>query len=269
VFFALMGCFFSISQVLQLVYGYSPLEAALRMAPISVVMVLVAPQSARLAAAFGKRRIVAIGMWLVAGGIGLMSLVGAAASYPLLLAGLLVMASGMALAMSPTTDLLMSSVPRAQAGMGSAMNDTTRELGGSLGVAAFGSLLASRYATEIAPVTSDLPDRARAAADSSLAGALAVSERLGDGGQALAAAAREAFMSGFRFSLVIGAVVVAAAGVVAHRFLPDRAADEASVDDLDVLVPAPAPEPDDALVPPAHGPTGLVDAAVALDGVPA
>jgi MFS transporter, DHA2 family, integral membrane protein len=254
VFFALMGCFFSISQVLQLVYGYSPLEAALRMVPISIVMVLVAPQSARLAGAFGKRRVVATGMWLVAGGIGLMSLTDANASYPLLLAGLLVMASGMALAMAPTTDLLMSSVPRAQAGMGSAMNDTTRELGGSLGVAAFGSLLASRYATAIAPATAALPDRARVAADNSLAGALAVSERLGDSGQALATAAREAFMSGFRFSLVIGAVVVAAAGLVAYRFLPDRAADVIPTDDLDTATPEP---------------TDLVDSAIVLEGIPA
>jgi EmrB/QacA subfamily drug resistance transporter len=258
VFFALMGCFFSISQVLQLVYGYSPLEAALRMAPISVVMVLVAPQSARLAAAFGKRRVVATGMWLVAGGIAVMSLSDTQASYPVLLAGLLVMASGMALAMAPTTDLLMSSVPRAHAGMGSAMNDTTRELGGSLGVAVFGSLLASTYAATIAPATAGLPEQARVAADSSLAGALAVSERLGDGGETLAAAARDAFMRGFRVSLVIGAVVVAAAGLVAYRFLPDRAADEAPARELDDRdAPPPTPEPAD-----------LVDD-LALEGVPA
>ena len=69
VFFALMGTFFSMSQMLQLVWGYSPLEAAIRLAPISVAMMIAAPQSARFAARFGKRRVVASGMWMVAAGV--------------------------------------------------------------------------------------------------------------------------------------------------------------------------------------------------------
>lgn len=238
VFFVLMGCFFSMSQLLQLVYGYSPVGAALRMLPISVAIVIIAPRSASLAARYGKRRVVAAGMWLVAAGIAIMSLIGADPNYPVLLVGLVVMASGMGLAMSPTTDLLMSAVPRDKAGMGSAMNDTTRELGGSLGVAVFGSLLASRYASTIAPSVTALPAQAQDAASNSLAGALAVSHRLGDSGQALAGAAREAWMNGFHFSLVVGAVIVAAAGLVAFRYLPDQAADLADeVIDLDAELP--------------------------------
>lgn len=225
VFFALMGCFFSMSQLLQLVYGYSPFEAAIRMAPISIAIVIAAPRSAKLAARYGKRRVVAVGMWLVAGGIAIMSTVTAEPNYPLLLVGLLVMATGMGVAMSPTTDLLMSAVPREQAGMGSAMNDTTRELGGSLGVAVFGSLLASKYAAAIAPSITALPAQGQDIVSNSLAGALGVSHRMGESGQALASAARDAWVSGFRFSLVVGAVVVTAAGIVAFRFLPDQAAD--------------------------------------------
>ncbi|MBI2705513.1 MAG: MFS transporter [Actinobacteria bacterium] len=225
VFFALMGSFFSMSQLLQLVYGYSPLSAALRLAPISIALVIAAPRSAKLAARYGKRRVVAGGMWLVAGGIAVMSLIGTDANYLLLLAGLMIMATGMGLAMSPTTDLLMSAVPRDQAGMGSAMNDTTRELGGSLGVAVFGSLLASKYAATIAPSIGALPAEAQDVASSSLAGALGVSQRMGESGQALAGAARDAWMSGFRFSLVVGAIIVTAAGILAFRFLPDQAAD--------------------------------------------
>jgi EmrB/QacA subfamily drug resistance transporter len=226
VFFALMGTFFSMSQMLQLVWGYSPLEAAIRLAPISVAMMIAAPQSARFAARFGKRRVVAAGMWMVAAGVLVVSRMGVDPTYPVLLGGLFVMAFGMGTAMSPTTDLLMSAVPRKQAGMGSAMNDTTRELGGSLGVAVFGSLLASRYASQLADVVTQLPDRAADVVSGSLAGALRVSsEAPGPQGLALADAAKSAWMDGFRFSLLIAGLVVAVAGLVAWRFLPDQAAD--------------------------------------------
>ncbi len=225
VFFALMGTFFSLTQMLQLVWGYSPLEAAVRMAPISVAIMIAAPRSAKLAARYGKRRVVATGMWMIAAGVGVISTMGVEPSYLLLLGGTFVMALGMGTAMSPTTDLLMSSVPRTQAGMGSAMNDTTRELGGSLGVAVFGSLLASRYAAELAG-TSQVPDQVREQVSSSLAGALQASQVAGgDDGAALVVAAKDAWMSGFGFSALVAAVVVAVAGGLAWRFLPDQAAD--------------------------------------------
>ena len=225
VFFALMGTFFSMSQMLQLVWNYSPLEAAVRLLPISFVMMASAPQSAKLAARFGKRRVVAIGMWLVAAGVFIISRIGVEPQYFLLLAGAMIMAAGMGTAMSPTTDLLMSTVPRKQAGMGSAMNDTTRELGGSLGVAVFGSLLASRYAHGLAEALGQVPSEARETVSGSLSGALRVSGAAGDAGTALADSARFAWVSGFQFSLMVAAVVVAVAGAVAWRFLPDRAVD--------------------------------------------
>jgi EmrB/QacA subfamily drug resistance transporter len=237
VFFALMGTFFSMTQLLQLVYGYSPLGAAVRLIPISIAMVIAAPRSAKLAARFGKRKVVAGGMWCIGIGIGSTALIGIDANYLLLVSGLFVMAIGMGLAMSPTTDLLMSSVPREKAGMGSAMNDTTRELGGSLGVAVFGSLLASRYSDQLAPHVAILPPAAQEAASGSLAGALGVAQGLGDGSNAMAVAAREAWVSGFRLSVLAAAVVVMLAGVLAYRFLPDQAADVASpIDDEALLV---------------------------------
>ena len=241
VFFSLMGMFFSMSQLLQLVYGYSPLGAAVRLIPISIAMMIAAPRSAGLAARFGKRRVVASGMWLMAAGIGTLTFISAHSNYPLLVSGLFIMAFGMGIAMSPTTDLLMSAVPREQAGMGSAMNDTTRELGGSLGVAVFGSLLASRYSHALAPSLGALPARAQATAEGSLAGALQAGSGLADGGAAIVAAAKEAWVNGFRFSLVIGSAIVAAAGVLAWRCLPDQAHDAAPVTPRmdDLLVPEP------------------------------
>jgi EmrB/QacA subfamily drug resistance transporter len=234
VFFALMGSFFSMTQMLQLVWGYSPLESAVRMAPISVAMMIAAPQSARLAARFGKRRVVASGMWLVAAGVLVASRMQVEPTYLLLIVGLFVMAFGMGTAMSPTTDLLMSSVPRKNAGMGSAMNDTTRELGGSLGVAVFGSLLASRYAHELTGVVAQLPSRAADAASGSLAGALSIAGSTPDpdAAGALVQGSKEAWMQGFRFSLLIAGIIVALAGAVAWKFLPDQAVDLPMEQDL-------------------------------------
>jgi EmrB/QacA subfamily drug resistance transporter len=227
VFFTLMGIFFSVSQLLQLVYGYSPLAASVRMLPVSVMLVVVAPQSPKLVERYGKRTVVAAGMVFMAAGLAVLSRMDAGSSYALLLVGLVLMAGGIAAAMSPTTDLLMSAVPREHAGMGSAMNDTTRELGGSLGVAVFGSLLASRYVDELAPSLGGLADSARTTAQDSLGGALGVAARAGGSdGAGLAAAARDAWMGGFSLSLMIGTVIIAAAAVLAYKGLPDSAADE-------------------------------------------
>ncbi|MGD9755428.1 MAG: MFS transporter [Acidimicrobiia bacterium] len=229
VFFALLGMFFSMSQLMQLVWGYTPLGSAVRMLPVSFVMVLVAPRSAGLAERYGKRRVVAGGMVAMTVGVLIMSMVGVSASYLVLLLGIVVMASGIALAMSPTTDLLMSAVPRDKAGMGSAMNDTTRELGTSLGVAVFGSLLASRYADALAGTVSSLPVQAREVARGSLGGALQVAGTLEPSrGGSLVAAAKDAWVSGFRLSLLGGALVIAVAAAIAYRFLPDQAHDVAA-----------------------------------------
>lgn len=231
VFFALMGTFFSMSQMLQLVWGYSPLEAAVRMLPISFVMMVSAPQSARLAARFGKRRVVAVGMWMVAAGIGIVSTIGVVANYPVMIGGFCVMAFGMGLAMSPTTDLLMSTVPREKAGMGSAMNDTTRELGSSLGVAIFGSVLASQYTAGLAGPLAQLPESVRSVVSGSLGGALGVAQAAPSGGEQLAQVARLAWVDGFQFSLLVAAIVVGVAGLVAWLFLPDQAHDLATAAD--------------------------------------
>ena len=144
VFFTLMGLFFSIAQLFQLVMGYGTFESALRMAPIALFMMVGAPLSTALVDRFGKRRVVAGGMAIVAVGIGIIATLDASPSYAVVLAGMGIMAFGMGIAMSPTTDLLMSAVPRSKAGMGSATNDTARELGGALGVAVLGSVMATR-----------------------------------------------------------------------------------------------------------------------------
>ncbi|HTO00953.1 MAG TPA: DHA2 family efflux MFS transporter permease subunit, partial [Microthrixaceae bacterium] len=225
VFFALMGTFFSLTQLLQLAWGYSALEAAIRLLPISAAMMIAAPQSANMAERFGKSRVVGFGMGLVAVGIFMISRVGVHPGYPLLVSGASIMAFGMGLAMSPTTDLLMSSVPRKNAGMGSAMNDTTRELGGSLGVAIFGSLLASKYVSGLSDLLPSLPAEAREFVGGSLGGAMSVASKDPVHGKAILETATQAWVDGLRLSLLIASVIVACAGVLAWRLLPNQAAD--------------------------------------------
>ncbi|MGB6059629.1 MAG: DHA2 family efflux MFS transporter permease subunit [Microthrixaceae bacterium] len=247
VFFALMGTFFSLTQLLQLAWGYSALEAAVRLLPISVAMMIAAPQSANMAQRFGKSRVVGTGMGLVALGILMISRVGVHPDYLLLVSGASIMAFGMGLAMSPTTDLLMSSVPRKNAGMGSAMNDTTRELGGSLGVAIFGSLLASKYVHGLSDLLPALPARAQELVSGSLGGAMSVASKDPVHGPAILESATQAWLDGLRLSLLIASFIVAVAGVLAWRLLPNQAADvealglaetateTSTADDLDAL----------------------------------
>lgn len=227
VFFTLMGLFFSVAQLFQLVMGYGTFEASLRMAPIPLFMMFASPLSPAMVKRLGKRRVVALGLAIVAGGILILATLDNNPTYLHVLAGMAVMATGMAMTMSPTTDLLMSAVPRTRAGMGSATNDTTRELGGSLGVAVLGSIIASNYASNLLPSLNGLSDIQRGAAQSSLGGAFGVAQQIGGAqGAALLEAAQNAWMSGLSLAMFIGAAIVAVAAVIAFVAMPDKAHDE-------------------------------------------
>jgi len=118
--------------------------------------------------------------------------------------------------------------------MGSAMNDTTRELGGSLGIAVLGSVMASQYASHVAGAVTGLPAQAAAVVKSSLAGALAVAGQTGNG--ALAATAKSAYMSGMTLSMVVGAGIILLAAVLAFVGLPaDEPLPVAVAADADVV----------------------------------
>ena len=231
VFFALMGMFFNMSQLTQLVWGYSPLEAALKMLPMSAAIVVSSIMSPKLVQKFGKRKVVGSGMLIVALGVLLLSTLGIDVNYGMFVLAMCTAAFGMGIAMSPTTDLMMSAVPRSRAGMGSATNDTTRELGGSLGVAILGSLLAAQYSEKITPAVSQLPQQAQVVAESSLAGALRVGQMLPPQiGGALSIAAKTAWLDGYSHSLIVGAIVIAASATIAFKWLPNQS--EESVDEI-------------------------------------
>jgi hypothetical protein len=129
------------------------------------------------------------------------------------------------------TTLIMSAVPLAKAGVGSAMNDTTRELGGALGVAVLGSLVTSTYASSIGDSLTGLGGAERGIAESGLVGAFDVASRLGADGAAVVDAAKQAFVDGIGVAAIAGSIAVAIAAVATYRLLPRQVAAPLAVDD--------------------------------------
>ncbi|MDQ3659747.1 MAG: MFS transporter [Actinomycetota bacterium] len=178
VFFAMFGTFFLLTQFLQVVRGYSPLEAGLRTLPMALTMMIGSPLSARLTERHGARRVVSPALVIVAVGLILMSLIDEGTAYVWLAAVLVILAGGMSATMAPATGSIMSSLPLRKAGVGSAWNDTTRELGGALGVAVLGSVAASQYVSSLRGSISRLPGNVTRAAEASVGGAMQVSDTL-------------------------------------------------------------------------------------------
>ena len=223
VFFAMFGTFFLLTQYLQLVLGYGTLEAGVRMLPMPFTMMVAAPMSAKFVEKFGSRKVVSTGLLIL--GLGLLVLAQSDIDTPYwhLVVAIVTMAVGMGLTMAPSTTGIMASLPLRKAGVGSAVNDTTRELGGALGVAVLGSLLASRFTAALPASVDQLPAAAQETVRSSLGGALSVARTLPPAvGEPLAAAARSSYVDGMSIGLVAAAFVVVATAVMVRRFYPDR-----------------------------------------------
>jgi Na+/melibiose symporter-like transporter len=227
IFLTMFGFFFVVSQLFQLVLGYGPFESGLRMLPIMPLMVIAAPVSASLVPRLGARVVVSGGMALTAAGVLVLSALDAGSGYGHVLAGMIPMAIGMGLTMSPMTELIMSSVPRDKAGVGSAMNDTTREVGTTLGVAILGSILSSGYSSRVGDAVASLPADAQQAVKGSLAGALGTAQQLEVSGnsvqaQQLVNTAKDAWAHGLQLSMTIGASIVVIAAIICAKYLPGR-----------------------------------------------
>jgi EmrB/QacA subfamily drug resistance transporter len=217
VFFALFGSTFLQTQYLQFVLGYSAFEAGLRVGPVALVLMVTAPLSARLVERVGTKYVVAGGLALVSLSLVVLSFATVTSGYPPVLASILILGVGMGMTMAPATESIMGSLPRAKAGVGSAVNDTTRQIGGALGVAILGSLLASTYA-------SSLGDTVPAAAKASVGAALDLARGLGGAeGAALAASAKSAYVDGMGVGVLVAAGVALLGSMIALAFLPSRA----------------------------------------------
>ena len=223
VYFAMFGTMFLLTQYFQLVLGYGTLEAGVKQLPFPIVMMAVAPNTPRIAARLGANRMVGAGLAVVGASMLALTQVDQATGYPYLALMMAALAFGMALTMSPLTASIMSSVPRERAGVGSAMNDTSRELGGALGVAVLGSLVASRFGSHIGTAVEGLSPAQQGEASASLAGAIKVAGGLpAQAGAELVREAQDAFLSGFHAAAILAAAVAFAAAVVAWRLLPLR-----------------------------------------------
>ena len=240
-FFALFGSLFLMTQYWQLVHGYSALEAGVRLLPHAATMMIVAPLSARFVEKAGTKRVVFAGLTLVVTGLLLLSTIGPDTRYVVVISYFVVMACGMGMTMAPATESVMGSLPREKAGVGSAVNDTTRQVGGALGVAIIGSVVSSAYANRIADAAASagLDSATAATAEESLGKAQEIAGTLGTGAGSFLADANQAFVDSLSIGLRISAAVVFVTALMAWRFLPARA-DRPGHD----TAPAAAPLPD-------------------------
>jgi MFS family permease len=222
-FFALFGSVFLLTQHLQFVLGYTPLQAGVRVLPVAALAVA-APLAARLVERIGTKLVVVTGLLIVAGALWLLSTVEFGDGYGLVAATLALLGIGMGLTVAPATESIMGSLPLAKAGVGSAMNDTTRQVGGALGVAVLGSILAASYGAAIQPTLQSAPPQLAQAAGDSIGAATTIAAQQGPAGQGLLEAARSAFVQGMGDAVRVGAGVAALAALLVLLFLPARAA---------------------------------------------
>lgn len=229
-FFALMGAFFGMSQMFQLVMGMGALASSLALLPVFLPMIILSPFVPRVVTAIGTRWTVAGGLAVVALGFLLTSSWPTVPDYAQVLVSVGVMVMGMAFVMTTATNLMMSAVPRHRSGMGSALNDTTRELGAALGVAVLGSLVSSGYTDRMAGAVAGLPQQVQALAAGSLGGAMAIAEQAGAAGAALVAAAQAAFMAAMSSAMVVGAGITFLTMILVMVALPNRRTTERESD---------------------------------------
>ncbi|HEX6419791.1 MAG TPA: MFS transporter [Acidimicrobiales bacterium] len=238
-FFVMFGFFFLMTQYLQFGRGYSPLEAGIATLPLALTFVAFSQRSASLAARYGAGRVMALGLALVALGFGVLSQLTVDTPYLLIAGAFALLGAGMSTAAAPATSEIMTSVPLAKAGVGSAVNDTTRELGGALGIALLGSVANTAYRSGVDLDGLALPAATRAGAEESIGAATALAEAL-PGGRLVAAEAASAFTDAFTIANTVaaGIAVAAAAAVLAVARGRARPVD-AEVVVEDPLAPAP------------------------------
>jgi EmrB/QacA subfamily drug resistance transporter len=248
--FAMMGAMFFLGQYLQSVQGYTPLEAGIRMLPMAGVMFIASAASAKVANRLGIKFAVALGIIIAAAGFFYFAAIAAVdTSYSQIVVAMSITSVGMGLTMSPATNSIMGSIPVNQAGVGSAMNSTTRQVGAALGVAILGTLLNSTYLASINTVNwaAQLPEQAVSAIRGSIQGAHIVAQSVPNPqlSQLIVDKSNEAFVSGTAHSLLISAIIIAAAAVLTLFILPNkiRTPEEEQVKTSSETVPA-AIQPD-------------------------
>jgi EmrB/QacA subfamily drug resistance transporter len=231
VFLALFGTLFLLTQYLQAVLGYSTVEAGAVLIPQAATLMVFAPLSNTWVQRFGNKRVVATGLLIVTSSLLLFTTFQADSPAIQVIAISVLMGLGMANVMAPCTDSIMGSLPRAKAGVGSAVNDTTRQMGGAIGVAVFGSLMASHFSGAMASRLPSLPQGLLAQVSDNVGQAIGTATRL-PAARPFAAdiirAADESFVGGLHVVALCAAAVTFLAAVGVALFLPARAREESA-----------------------------------------
>lgn len=227
--FSLFGMSFFLSQYFQSVLGMEPLLAGAAILPVAITLVIGGVNSARIAERLGTKRTVALGAFLI-GCVMIYYVIifSPTTPYPIIAVGQVIFAFGVSLMVSPSTNSIMQSIPVRKAGVGSAMNDMTRQLGGALGIAVLGTILNSVYRAAVQPLVESLPaampEAGREAILRSIQGAHLVAEQIPAAFQSTAdqiiVASSQGFLDGMKQALIIGAVVMFLSSLIALTFLP-------------------------------------------------
>lgn len=207
VFGVMFSLFLVLIQFLQAVLGYSALRAASALLPMAGVVLPLSAIAPTLADRFGVRRVLVAGMLLLGTGLACVAVFAdGEAGYFSVLPGIMVLAVGTGLSMSPSTAAITSSLPEEKQGVASALNDTVREMGGAAGIALVGSVLNAAYRTSLKPAAAALPPGLADRANDGIGGALVTAGQLGPAGGTLLVAAQRAFVDGMRPALLLAAL---------------------------------------------------------------
>ena len=224
VFFALMGVVYFLTTYLQSVMGYTALEAGIRMLPVAAGLIAATKVSVEATKRLGTKTVVATGLGTVGSSLYLLGTCGVDTGYGRVALALSMMGVGMSLAMSPATESIMGSLPKAKAGIGSAMNDVVREVGGTLGVAVLGSVLASSYGNGMDGAVRGLPTARRRGGQRQRRwrARRGRSDRR-RGCRHLTQVANQSFVEAMSTTATLAAGVALAGALIAAAFLPSRA----------------------------------------------
>ncbi|MFJ5970733.1 MFS transporter [Streptomyces sp. NPDC093060] len=233
-FFGAFGSLYYSTQFLQFVLGYDPLQTGVRLLPLAAAVFVGAAVTGRLTPKLGVKAMVVPGMLIGTAAVFLLTRVDRGSAYTDFLPTLLMLGFAIGLSVSPATDTIMGSFPESELGVGGGANDTSLELGGSLGIAILGSLLATAYKDKLGDlVGGHLPAAALDSAKESVGAGLAVAEQVAktpSGGpqqaQALVDAVHESFAHGVARTSLVGGIIMAAGTLIVLAVLPGRRADE-------------------------------------------
>ena len=220
-FMAMLSMMFILTQYLQFAREYTALETGVRFTPVALGFMLGAPSSAFLVVKLGSKVLMSGGLFIVAGVMLGLAFVTVDTPYWIIGLSLLTLGLGMAFTMATATDAVMAALPEEKAGVGSALNDTFRQVGGALGVGIFGSILNSVYSSSISDAVQGLPSAAAAAAQNSIGAALQIAAGAGaEAGDALRTAAIDAFVDGLSIVFFATAGVSLVGALIVARYMP-------------------------------------------------